>query len=454
MIFADSLPRAKRFLACLTLSDSTLALLTRLLLVCLCHTGRASASQAASAIRTDARHRANLTRFLARTGWAKDWSVLDQVARLLLKQAAHSEGTWLFVLDQTYVSTTSAQAENTFRRANRTKRSPKSNRKQKKHAPRKSHCFVLGLLLSPCGLRIPCCKSYYTKPYCQSQTLPFRTQTELGADLIDALAVPEGAPVVVLGDTAFEAASVRHACARRGFDWVMPANPERVLAGPKKQRPKLSTVVATLSPESLVRIELRPGLGAYAAQQRASLSRLGRKAKGRASWVHAERLDVHNVGSVQVVFSTMQQPQTGQAVTVQKVLLTNRIEWTAREVVALYACRWQVELFFKELKSTLGLDEYRCRRFVQAENWVQACLVMFCYLEWYRAEELARADLSAARQAWWRRQRSHGIGLVVRAEIEQADLKQILHLCTEEGGREELRQRLAKALPLEYRQPA
>src|SRR5207249_78464 len=105
-------------------------------------------------------------------------------------------------------------------------------RRQKHYAKRSCHGFVLGLLLTPSGLRIPCCRSYYTEAYCRQKNQPYRTQTELAAELIDRLEVPAAAEVVVLGDTAFEAKSIRQACARRHYPWIVPLNPERVLAGP------------------------------------------------------------------------------------------------------------------------------------------------------------------------------------------------------------------------------
>src|SRR5262249_21538259 len=148
----------------------------------------------------------------------------------------------------------------------------------------------------------------------------------------------------------------------------------------------------------------------WAAMQRASSCRVGRKAKARTYWVHPGRRAVHNVGDVLLVFSTKEQPKAGQAVAVQKVLMTNAVGLGAAEVVAWYALRWQVELFFKELKSTLGLAQYR---FQAVEGWVQACLVTFCYLEWYRAQGLAQPDPKGKRRAWWQWQRCHGIALAV-----------------------------------------
>ncbi len=101
MIFANSLPRIKSFLRPARLTASTAALLVRLIAAFLDHHGRMSASAAAQSIRSQARHRAQLARFLARCRWAKDWAVLQACAGLLLQQEACRDGTWLYILDQT-----------------------------------------------------------------------------------------------------------------------------------------------------------------------------------------------------------------------------------------------------------------------------------------------------------------------------------------------------------------
>ena len=450
MIFADALPRLKTFLRPARLSTATTALLVRLIAAFLCHRGRLSASQAAGTIRSQARHRAQLTRFLARCHWSKDWAVLTAVADLRLRQEARKAGTWTFLLDQTYVGQQGAKTENTFSRANYRQRPKKGNRKNKKHAKRSCHGFVCGLLLTPSGLRIPCGRSYYTEGYCQDQKRAYRTQVQLAAELITALAVPEGAEVVVRGDTAFEAKEIRATCVARAWAWVMPLNPERVLAG-DKPRPKVLSLVGTLSADRFEAVRLVPGQGPLAAQRRAARCRVGPKAKARTYYVQAEKHAVHNVGDVKLVFSTKEKPQAGEPVTVQKVLMTNAVSATAAQVVAWYDLRWQIELFFKELKSTLGMHRYRFRPFRKVENWVQACLVAFVYLEWYRAWQLARGDLGAERRRCWQWQRSHGLSLAVSQAAEDEDLRQLYRLAQTPSGQRKLRKRLREALPREYR---
>jgi Transposase DDE domain len=450
MIFTDALPGIKTFLRPARLTAATAALVVRLIAAFCHHPGRMSADAAAKAVRSQARHRAQLARFLARCHWSKNWCLLQDVAGLLLQAEARREGRWLFILDQTYCGQQGVRTENTFSRANYRPRSKKSNRKQKKHARRSCHGFVLGLLLTPSGLRIPCCRGYYTHAYCHAKALPYAKQTELAAELIRQLVVPVGAEVVVLGDTAFEAQVIRAACGERGWVWIVPINPERVLAG-DKPRPKVRSLTVGWTAEDFQAVRLTPGADAYAAQRRAARCRVGPKAKARTFWVHPERRAVHNVGDVVLVFSTKEQPQGGQAVRVQKILMSNGLGLTAAEVVTLYDLRWQIELFFKELKSTLGFAQYRFRRFAQVENWAQVCLVTFCYLEWQRARQLGRRDLPPEEKERWRWQRSHGVVLRVTQAAEEHDLAQLERWASTRTGLRKLRRALSQALPLKHR---
>src|SRR5262245_46639655 len=297
MIFTDALPKIKAFLRPAGLSQASAGLVVRLVTAFCGHAGRMSCASAAAAVRSQARHRAQLARFLARSHWSKDWSLLGALAGLLLELEGQRTGTWFFLVDQTYVGQHGQRTENTFSRANYRPRAKKGNRKHKQHPRRSCHGFVLGLLLTPGGLRIPCCRCYYTQDYCHRLQVEYRKQTELAAELIRQVAVPPAAAVVVLGDTAFEAKVIRRACQERQFLWVTPLNPERVLAG-AAGRPKVSTLVAGLSAERLEAVRLVPGTGPYAAQRRVARCRLGPKVKARTFYVHKERRAVHNLGEV------------------------------------------------------------------------------------------------------------------------------------------------------------
>jgi hypothetical protein len=457
MIFADSLPHAKAFFAPLSLPAATTLTLVRFLVACF-DTLR-SAADAACSVRTDPRHRAQLVRFLARQRWSRDWNTLAALADLLLQRCYAEAGTWVFCLDQTYHTTFGRHAQNTFSRGNKKKRSRQSQRHQKKAHRHACHGFVFGLLISPeTGTRLPCVRSYYTQDYCRHRAAQasrrdpaptYRTQTDIAAAMIRALRVPPGRPVLVLGDTSYEAKQIRAACKARGFDWITPANPERVLAG-KKDRPRLRGYRTHLSAAEATFIPLSPGLTDWWRHQRGSGGKAWRGQYARRYWAQAETLDVHNIGTVGVVFSTTQQPHEGQPAPVQKVLLTNRSDWDAKRVVAAYAVRWQIEQFFKEMKSDLGMSHYRVRDFREVEGWVQVCGIAFVYLEWYRL--LGRAQ--SERKEWWFRQRTRGLALQVRRESEWSDLQRVVAEMDSEQGRARLRACLRRAVPWEQRRSA
>jgi IS4 transposase len=43
---------------------------------------------------------------------------------------------------------------------------------------------------------------------------------------------------------------------------------------------------------------------------------------------------------------------------VEMVLLSNNLQWSAASIVELYRCRWQIEVFFKQIKQTLQLADF------------------------------------------------------------------------------------------------
>ena len=162
MIFFAKSTKVKEFLGFLG-KDKAARLsqghLSRLILAFLLHFGRMSASQAGSCIRTNARHRANVARFLAKSGVSRDWLRLAWMSVLVLEQEAERTGPWLFLLDQTFCSQQGKKTENTYSMGNRQRRPRKGRRYNRKTAPRSVHAFVMGLLITPGGLRLPVCKA-------------------------------------------------------------------------------------------------------------------------------------------------------------------------------------------------------------------------------------------------------------------------------------------------------
>lgn len=449
IMIAEALPGLKRFLSCIGAEDRCLGLVLRMIVAFIMHCGRMSCLQAGGAVRSAPRHRAQISRFLQRPRWRK-LNVVAAVRRLLWACEA-GRGQLIFIIDATLTSQQGRRTENTYSTGNRRRRPKKGRRYGKqKHARKSGHCFTMGLVITPSGVRIPFCRPYYTREFCKQKGIPHRTTAESAAEMIRELPLPTGR-VVVLGDTAYDAAVVREACAEKGYSWIFPCNPERVLAGSKGKRPKVRSLLKDWSSWKRQTLRLAPGQGPYVARRRLSPHRVGPKAKPRTYYVHQERRAVHSVGKVQLVFSTTNAKFTQATPDDVKILMTNDLRLSVRDVVELYSLRWQIELMFKELKSTLGFHHYRFQRFAAVEGWMELALTTFMYLEWHRAQQLARRDLTEDEKRWWRHQRTHGLCQAVRLAGQQNEMTYLAERLQTRGGIAKLKRVLRDSLPAEYR---
>lgn len=449
MIFLSKRASIKSFLSNARVSGSAGHYLLSFLIAFLLHMGRMTASQASQSLRFSRRHRANAARFLASVGWSNNWYHCYRDAVLLLEAEFHREGRWVFILDQTCCSHQGPTSENTYSTGNRLRR-PRQGRRygKKRYTPRQVHAFVMGLLITPGGLRLPVNKCYFTKSYAARHDLVYKTQADLGAELIDELAVPAGAKVMVLGDTAYDAKQVRAACDRRKFHWIVPCNTERVKAGKtKKERVKIRLLMQSRQPQQFTPIKLLPDQGKYAPMRRVSRSRRKLKNAGRTFYVHAEQMQVKSVGTVLLLASCKDQPVAGKKPKLTKVLMTNDLTLKARDVVELYSLRWQIEILFKELKSHLGLHQYRFRDFRKVAAWVDLTLLSFLYLEWLRGKKLRDARLTQKEHDWWRDQRTHGLLQAARHELQAQEQTELTRLAGTKTGIKQLRKLLRHAPP-------
>jgi Transposase DDE domain len=450
VMVADSVPGLKRWVGTLGLKESAKLLVIRMVVTFLLHAGRMSCLRAAGAVRCETRHRAQISRFLARPRWRN--LDINSILRQKLLEREANDGLFVFIIDATLTSQGGKKTENTYSTGNRQRRPRKGRRYGKnKHAQKNCHSFTMGLLITPSGIRIPFCKPYRTREYCKTKGMAHHTTAEAAADLIRELPLPEKARVIVLGDTAYDAEVVRDACKDRDYFWIFPCNPERVLAGPKGNRPKVRSLLKDWSKWSRQTLRLAPGQGAYAVYRRLSPHRIGPKAKLRTYYVHQERQRVHSVGEIRLVFSTTKENLKAATPDDVKILMTNDQRLSVRDVIELYSLRWQIELFFKELKSTLGFHQYQFQKFGPVEGWAELTLTAFMYLEWYRVQQMSRRDLSEEKKRWWRHQRTYGLCQAIRSASEQNELQYIADCLETPGGTRKLKRIIRDSFPKEYR---
>lgn len=454
-IMEDSLPAIKSFLPMTQVSGHFRAMLLRFMIAILTRHGRNSCMHAASAVDGKPRHRAQPGRFLKRYRQA----VADLLTAITLKLLDDQDwnGRYLLLLDSTLVATAGQTIENTFSTGNSKRRPAKNRRYTKYKYQRKScHCFVFALLLTPDGLRVPMWLPYYTKPHAKIHKIKHHTQAQLAAQLIRDVQVPAGIELIVLGDTAFDAKCVRAACSERGYFWIVPVNANRVFSAKKSgKRPRVSSRIEQLPGSCFQTIRLSIGSGPCAAQRRASCCRTAHRRDGtkstRTYHVHSERSEVHSVGMVMLVFSSSK--PIGKKIKREgmKLLMTNADQLSARQVCELYSLRWQIELFFKELKSTLGMSQYSFKDFEAVESWIGIVMITFCYLEWTRRGKLAKRSTNDQDRKRWKHARSYTIREALLVGIRVREQQWHLRRLTTNHGLRTLRKRYTELLSQEYR---
>jgi hypothetical protein len=328
---------------------------------------------------------------------------------------------WMLVIDTTYHGTMSVRMENLicFNR-----------HKDSRHRTASNHAFVMGLLLTEQGGRLPVPrKSYYTKTYCAKKRRRYRSLNDLAAAMIKELAVPDAVEVTVVYDSAFDAKQVHQASRRRGFREVFPLDPNRNLsASPQVEADELRgrKVVhwtRTWQREDFTFLELQFDNEDHVFMRRRHRDNLRRRKTQRRYAVAARRATVSKLGDCLIVASYKENPKV-------KLLAGESADWwayhtspvpydrhqrpkpqrwrgkvlactdptaTARQVVEWYEVRWHIETFFRELKSRMQFGCYVLRKFAAVERYLDLLLMGFLLLEQQRLRDRERAGPPAAR---------------------------------------------------------
>jgi hypothetical protein len=346
------------------------------------------------------------------------WSDTDRWERRL---AGRKQRHWMLVIDATYHGTVSVCMENLLC-FNRHKDSRPRNTRH--------HAFLLGLLLTDKGGRLPVPrKSYYTKTYCQKKRRRYRSLNDLAAAMIREVKVPDDVDVTVVYDSAFDAKQVHRAARQRGFREVFPLDPNRNLSGSADieaqglhgqkvvhwtrtwQRDEFALLELQVENEDHVffrrrhrdNLRLKKTRRRYAvAARRATVSKLGDclivasyKENAKVKLEAGESADWWACHTAPLRYDRHQRPQPKRWQT--KVLACTDPTATARQVVEWYEVRWQIEVFFRELKSRMQFGCYVLMKFEAVERYLDLLLMGFLVLEQQRLRDMQAAGPPNAR---------------------------------------------------------
>ena len=286
----------------------------------------------------------------------------------------------------------------------------------------KAHTFLLGLIILPNGFRLPAPRyTYYTKSYCKKHDIDYKTQHDLAVEMIREVRsmLPASVKFVVLADSFFDSKQIFDACNEIKAIFITPADSARVHSRVKKngKREKLHER-AKNQKRNCRTVRIKKGQAKYVKNHiRFASGSVGKKEDTyRAT---SELLDVSRLGKTRVVYSwKMKTRKIKNGKSSSKVLLCNDVTLCDRQILELYALRWQVEIFFRELKSDLGAADFAGQYFDAFERFLDLVLLSYLYLEWKRHKSIEE-EKSPKVKGKLRKLRTRGLIELVREEAHE-----------------------------------
>jgi Transposase DDE domain len=381
-------------------------------------------------------------RWLARVRFPVDrW--YEHCFRQMLQVAAHLNAgdDWVVIFDGTDSKRGGLAKIQNMRRY-------KKEKKGKKGRPStKTHTFLFGLLILPSGIRLPLPrKSWYTRAYAKERALEYKTQVDLTAELLLWLKplLPKAVHLVVLADSYFEGMRLFGLCHQEGWSFISKLKRNRCFADSKT---RIVSYGSELKEGLFWRHRLRRGKEATAAYRRQE-PRKSRLHENRAYDIYSECRQVSKLGEARVVYSWKTPVYTPRPRMDQRqfvALVTNDLQMSPKRIVELYELRWQIEVFFREMKGQLGLTDYQGTQFESYERYITLTLLGFLVLEYERLRGLKGQSANEEPAGGWAAARTSVLLQVVRRETTRQDVHWLRDCLKTPSGRRRLRKALDRA---------
>jgi len=127
-----------------------------------------------------------------------------------------------------------------------------------------------------------------------------------------------------------------------------------------------------------------------------------------------------------------------------RYIVTDMLYLSTCQILTIYSYRWQIELFFKELKSYLGLGNYQMLSFRAIVRHVDCVIMAFMYLEHLRICKLKEHP----NDKQWLYSRTLQMSYVLQHEVRITNMAYLKRAIKDESSFSELERKLMEKLPL------
>ena len=271
--------------------------------------------------------------------------LMDDKSRALFLTAVKRNGNYLYaiylIFDATYMGRHSMTMEDLFFVGKGAKKTG-------------NHVFLVGLLLLHDGTRIP------LRPRLQKSRKTakknYKTQIDIVMEMVEGVEFRKG--LIVVADSYFLSKKFTDRIVDKGHHYVIAAKRDRVVVEGKARRQLQDYVVGEKIQSRLRKV---------------TLDSFGYRGQNKTKHYSACKREVHinDLGDVAVVFSRRYKKRGAEL----KMFVSDLVDASLEELVQHYDLRWEIEVFFREVKSLLGFEACRMHKSVAQENWgILVCL--------------------------------------------------------------------------------
>jgi len=300
------------------------------------------------------------------------------------------------------------------------------------------HFFVMGMLYFPdTNVRIPLPRRLYrTKKYCKEHGYKYRSQVKIAEQIIRYAILPDDMHVTVIFDSFFPSEGVIKTIRAKGYHFVCSAKDNRVNIDTDKQ-------LKVICQEHISSGRLKNRIQIRVPSKRSRYNHVSAESYETKVFItYTEKLSISKMGDVVVVFS--HKADENPDLKKMRYIVTDMLEINTDTILTIYSYRWQIELYFKELKSYLGLGNYQMLSFVAIVRHVDCVIMAFMYLEHLRIIKLMEHPDSKQ----WKYSRTLQMSYVLSHEVRMTNLSYLKRIIKDESGFAKLEQKLMAKLPL------